>query len=85
MLSWAVCSENGLAAESERAAVWEINPGSGEHRIYASGLRNPVGLAWEPHTGVLWVAVNERDEMGAVADYKQCPATHFHDNRNDPC
>ena len=57
-------AENGLAAESERAAVWEINPGSGEHRIYASGLRNPVGLAWEPQTGVLWVAVNERDEMG---------------------
>jgi len=57
-------AENGLAAESERASVWEINPGSGEHRIYASGLRNPVGLAWEPQTGALWVAVNERDEMG---------------------
>jgi glucose/arabinose dehydrogenase len=57
-------AENGLAAESERAAVWEINPGNGAHRIYASGLRNPVGLAWEPQTGVLWVSVNERDELG---------------------
>jgi glucose/arabinose dehydrogenase len=57
-------AENGLAAELERAAVWEINSDTGAHRIYASGLRNPVGLAWEPHTGVLWVAVNERDELG---------------------
>jgi glucose/arabinose dehydrogenase len=57
-------AENGLAAESERAAVWEINPGTGAHRIYASGLRNPVGLAWEPRSGVLWVSVNERDELG---------------------
>jgi glucose/arabinose dehydrogenase len=57
-------AENGLPVESERASVWEINPGSGEHRIYASGLRNPVGLAWEPQSGALWVAVNERDEMG---------------------
>jgi glucose/arabinose dehydrogenase len=56
--------ENGLAVESERAAVWEINPDTGEHRVFASGLRNPVGLAWEPQTGVLWVAVNERDELG---------------------
>jgi glucose/arabinose dehydrogenase len=57
-------AENGLDAENERAAVWEINIATGEHRIYASGLRNPVGLAWEPQTGVLWVAVNERDELG---------------------
>jgi glucose/arabinose dehydrogenase len=57
-------AENGLAAESERAAVWEVNPDTGTHRIYASGLRNPVGLAWEPQSGVLWVAVNERDELG---------------------
>lgn len=57
-------AENGLAAEHERAAVWEIDPRSGSHRIYASGLRNPVGLAWEPESGVLWVAVNERDELG---------------------
>jgi glucose/arabinose dehydrogenase len=57
-------AENGLAAEAERAAVWEVNSDTGAHRLYASGLRNPVGLAWEPQTGVLWVAVNERDELG---------------------
>lgn len=57
-------AENGLAAEAERAAVWEVNADTGAHRIYAAGLRNPVGLAWEPHSGVLWVAVNERDELG---------------------
>jgi glucose/arabinose dehydrogenase len=57
-------AENGLAAESERAAVWVIDRKIGTHHIYASGLRNPVGLAWEPSTGVLWVAVNERDELG---------------------
>jgi glucose/arabinose dehydrogenase len=57
-------AENGLAAESERAAVWEIDSDTGAHRIYAAGLRNPVGLAWEPQTRVLWVAVNERDELG---------------------
>ncbi|HEY2779496.1 MAG TPA: sorbosone dehydrogenase family protein [Steroidobacteraceae bacterium] len=57
-------AENGLAAEAERAAVWEINPDNGAHRIYASGLRNPVGLAWEPQSGILWVSVNERDELG---------------------
>lgn len=56
--------ENGLAAERERAAVWEIDVATGHHRLYASGLRNPVGLAWEPQTDVLWVSVNERDELG---------------------
>ena len=57
-------AENGLPAEEERAAVWVIDRTTGAHRIYASGLRNPVGLAWEPSSGVLWVAVNERDELG---------------------
>ena len=57
-------AENGLEAEHERAAVWEIDPKSGTHRVFASGLRNPVGLAWEPDSGELWVAVNERDELG---------------------
>jgi glucose/arabinose dehydrogenase len=57
-------AENGMAVEAERAAVWEINPDSGAHRIYASGLRNPVGMAFEPQSGVLWVSVNERDELG---------------------
>jgi glucose/arabinose dehydrogenase len=56
--------ENGLDAEHERAAVWEIDPRTGSHRIFASGLRNPVGLAWEPESGRLWAAVNERDELG---------------------
>jgi glucose/arabinose dehydrogenase len=57
-------AENGLDAERERAAVWEIETKTGNHRIYASGLRNPVGLAWEPQSSALWVAVNERDELG---------------------
>jgi glucose/arabinose dehydrogenase len=57
-------AENGLGAEQDRAAVWEIDIKTGAHRLYASGLRNPVGLAWEPESGVLWVAVNERDELG---------------------
>ncbi len=64
-------AENGIAAEAERAAVWEIDARTGAHRVFASGLRNPVGMAWEPETGALWVAVNERDELGSdlVPDY----------------
>jgi glucose/arabinose dehydrogenase len=63
--------ENGLPAEQGRAAVWEIDLSSGHHRIYASGLRNPNGLAWVPATGKLWAVVNERDELGSdlVPDY----------------
>jgi len=63
--------ENGIGKEEGRAAIWEIDPATGRHRIFASGLRNPVGLAWEPTTGKLWVAVNERDELGSdlVPDY----------------
>ncbi len=63
--------ENGLAAEAGRAAVWEIDPATGRHRIYAAGLRNPNGLAWVPSTGQLWTVVNERDELGSdlVPDY----------------
>ena len=63
--------EYGMDEEARRAAILEINPdGSGE-RIVASGLRNPVGLDWEPETGVMWTAVNERDELGdeLVPDY----------------
>jgi glucose/arabinose dehydrogenase len=56
--------ENGIDAEKERNAVWEIDPATGSHRIFANGLRNPVGLAWQPDTNVLWVSVNERDELG---------------------
>ena len=64
-------AENGMDQEVERAAIWEIDARTGTHRIYASGLRNPVGLAWEPVTGQLWTAVNERDEIGSdlVPDY----------------
>jgi glucose/arabinose dehydrogenase len=64
-------AENGLEAEQGRAAIWEIDRFSGEHRIFASGLRNPNGLAWEPQTGTLWAVVNERDELGndLVPDY----------------
>ncbi len=56
--------ENGMDAERERNAVWEIDPATGTHRIFANGLRNPVGLAWQPDTQSLWVSVNERDELG---------------------
>jgi glucose/arabinose dehydrogenase len=63
--------ENGIAAEKGRAAIWEIDPNTGNARIYASGLRNPVGLDFEPSTGALWTVVNERDELGGdlVPDY----------------
>ena len=64
-------AENGFEEEQGRAAVWEIDRLTGAHRIFASGLRNPVGMAWEPSTGVLWTSVNERDEFGSdlVPDY----------------
>jgi glucose/arabinose dehydrogenase len=64
-------AENGIAAEEGRAAIWEVDPATGSHRVFASGLRNPVGLAWEPESGALWAAVNERDELGSdlVPDY----------------
>lgn len=63
--------ENGIDQEAERASVWELNLADGSHRIFASGLRNPNGLAWEPHSGALWTVVNERDELGSdlVPDY----------------
>ncbi|RDZ26426.1 PQQ-dependent sugar dehydrogenase [Lysobacter silvisoli] len=58
-------AENGLPAETDRAAVLEIDPATGTRRVYAHGLRNPVGLAWEPSSGTLWAVVNERDELGS--------------------
>ena len=63
--------ENGMDKEQGRAAIWEIDPATGTHRIFASGLRNPNGMDWEPTTGKLWTAVNERDEIGSdlVPDY----------------
>jgi hypothetical protein len=57
--------EHGIDAERERDAIWEIERHTGRHRIFASGLRNPVGMAWEPESGSLWVSVNERDELGS--------------------
>ena len=56
--------DQGFEQEEGRAAVWELDPATGKARIFASGLRNPVGLAWEPNTGVLWTVVNERDGLG---------------------
>jgi len=64
-------AENGIDQEVERAAILEIDTKTGARRVYASGLRNPNGLAWEPVTGKLWTVVNERDELGSdlVPDY----------------
>jgi glucose/arabinose dehydrogenase len=63
--------ENGLDKEVERAAILEMNLDGSGRRIFASGLRNPNGLAWQPQSGALWTAVNERDEIGddLVPDY----------------
>jgi hypothetical protein len=64
-------TENGIGAELDRAAVWEIDRATGAHRLFATGLRNPNGLTFEPQTHALWVVVNERDELGPdlVPDY----------------
>ena len=64
-------TENGIQAEDNRAAIWEIDPMTGAHRLYATGLRNPNGLTFEPVTHQLWAVVNERDELGPdlVPDY----------------
>jgi len=64
-------AENGLDQERDRAAIHEIDLSTGEKRVFATGLRNPVGMDWEPRTGALWAAVNERDELGndLVPDY----------------
>ena len=63
--------ENGIEQEAGRAAIWEVDAKTGAHRVFASGLRNPNGMAWEPSTGALWTSVNERDELGndLVPDY----------------
>lgn len=64
-------AENGIDKEEGRAAIWEVDPKTGAHRIFASGMRNPNGMAWEPQTRALWAVVNERDELGSdlVPDY----------------
>ena len=56
--------ESGLGVEEGRACIYELDVASGRQRIFASGLRNPVGLAWEPRSGALWTVVNERDGLG---------------------
>jgi glucose/arabinose dehydrogenase len=64
-------TENGIGAEANRAAIWEIDRATGAHRLFATGLRNPNGLQFEPQTHTLWAVVNERDELGPdlVPDY----------------
>ena len=63
--------DNGMASEEGRAAIWEVDRATGSKRLFASGLRNPNGLGWEPQTRTLWTVVNERDELGnnLVPDY----------------
>jgi glucose/arabinose dehydrogenase len=62
--SYSNIGESGMELEEGRAAIHELDLASGRSRIFAGGLRNPVGLAWEPNTGVLWTVVNERDGLG---------------------
>ena len=64
-------AENGIDAEDQRAAIWEVDHQAKTRRLFASGLRNPNGLAWEPDSGALWTVVNERDDLGndLVPDY----------------
>jgi len=64
-------AERGMEAEAGRAAIWQVDTRNGAHRVFASGLRNPNGMAWEPGSGALWTVVNERDELGSdlVPDY----------------
>lgn len=64
-------AENGIDAESGRAAIMEVDIATKDSRLYATGLRNPNGMSWQPQSGALWTAVNERDELGneLVPDY----------------
>jgi glucose/arabinose dehydrogenase len=64
-------AESGMEVEVGRAAIWEVDVKTGSHRVYASGLRNPVGMAWGGAGQTLWTVVNERDELGSdlVPDY----------------
>ncbi|WP_448121514.1 PQQ-dependent sugar dehydrogenase [Xanthomonas arboricola] len=64
-------TERGMIAEVDRAQVWQVDPATGAHKSYATGLRNPTALAIQPGTGALWAVVNERDEIGPnlVPDY----------------
>nr|WP_228760662.1 sorbosone dehydrogenase family protein [Lysobacter niastensis] len=64
-------AEHGMEEEKDRAAILEVDPVAGAYRVFASGLRNPNGMDWQPETGSLWTVVNERDEIGSdlVPDY----------------
>jgi len=64
-------AENGMEAEQGRAAIWEVDVATGEKQLFATGLRNPNGMAWEPANDTLWTVANERDELGddLVPDY----------------
>ncbi|WP_244817027.1 sorbosone dehydrogenase family protein [Caballeronia sp. Lep1P3] len=64
-------AENGIDAEEGRAAIMEVDIATRQTRLFATGLRNPNGLSWQPQSGALWTAVNERDELGneLVPDY----------------
>jgi glucose/arabinose dehydrogenase len=71
-------TENGMPAEFERAAIWEVDVATGAHRLYATGTRNPNGLTFEPVTHKLWAVINERDELGPnlVPDYMTSITDH---------
>jgi len=64
-------AENGIEVEEGRAAIWEVDVANGAKRLFATGIRNPNGMAWEPVSGRLWTVANERDELGddLVPDY----------------
>ena len=64
-------ADKGMEQEAGRAAIWEIDTATGKHRLYAAGMRNPNGMAWNPSTGELWAVVQERDMLGPdlVPDY----------------
>ena len=64
-------AENGLAVEADRARILQVDVASGTSRVFATGLRNPNGMGWQPQSGALWTSVNERDELGSdlVPDY----------------
>jgi glucose/arabinose dehydrogenase len=64
-------AEHGMQEEEGRAAIWEVDVKTGQKRLFATGLRNPNGMGWEPRSGMLWTVVNERDELGSdlVPDY----------------
>jgi hypothetical protein len=70
--------ERGMANEVDRASIWEVDTRTGAHRVFASGMRNPIGMAWAPQTGALWTVVNEREELGGDTppDYMTAVVDH---------